>query len=378
LTGERAQAREAKVAELKKNKKPTNFTEAQKEDDARVAVAYMDWLLNAPKEENSELDFWLQYDGFAHSLRWMDHLGRWQHFDKYDGKDRYARQNKLYKKLYGDDRVFNARRATLEREAAEQTAVSFEALGTDSEAEEEEAPLDPETAGPDAPRFYVYQLDNALPGQNIADRVPTRVEVEQAIMRGRHATEKPMTWAEIVDDFALSAFTKGGSSARIRRDKLPRALKHGGVVLLRQRADGKGRKGFLYPYLAAWMDLAGHRAMHIESQLERFDAQQAEDARAFDRFSGTAYGGPASTRGRMSELEKSDLAHSRYDDFEAKFKADEAKASAARAQESAAAVRQLKADAEAIQKAALPKTRRVVRATDDDDAGDVSDDADGR
>ena len=176
--------------------------------------------------------------------------------------------------------------------------------------------------------------------------------------------------------FALPAFTKG-SPPPIRRDKLPLALKHGGVVLLRQRADGKGRKGFLYTYLAAWMDRAGHRAMHVASQLARLDAQQAESARAFNRFEGTAWGGAASTRGPMSELEKSDLAHSRYDDIEAKFEADEAKASEARAQQSAAAVRQLKADAEAIQKA-VSKTRRVVRATDDDDdAGDVSD-ADGR
>ena len=126
------------------------------------------------------------------------------------------------------------------------------------------------------------------------------------------------------------------------------------------------------------MDRAGHRAMHVESQLARFDAQQAEDARAFDRFSGTAYGGAASTRGPMSELEKSDLAHSRYERIEAAFDAKEARASEARAQQSAAAVRQLKADAEAIQKAMSKKTRRVVRATaDDDDAGDVSD-ADGR
>lgn len=397
LTGERALAREAKVAELKKNPKPTNFTEAQAEDDARVAVAYMDWLLNAPKGENSELDFWLQYDGFARSLRWMDHLGHWQIYKQYRGKDRYARQKRLYEQLYGedaplvgqaavrdslniDDRLFNAQRATTPaRAAAERAALMYAAFGTDSEAEEaeeEEAPLDPETAGPDAPRFYVYQLDNARPRENIADRKPTREEVEQAIMQGRHVTATPMTWAEIVDAFALSAFTKG-SPPPIRRDKLPLALKHGGVVLLRQRADGKGRKGFLYPYLAAWMDRASHRAMHVASQLARLDAQQAEDARAFNRFEGTAYGGPASTRGRMSELEKSDLAHSRYDDIEAKFEADEAKASAARAQQSAAAVRQLKADAEAIQKAALPKTRRVVRATEDDDAGDVSD-ADGR
>ena len=90
------------------------------------------------------------------------------------------------------------------------------------------------------------------------------------------------------------------------------------------------------------------------------------------------YGGAASTRGPMSELEKSDLAHSRYERIEAAFDAREARASEARAQQSAAAVRQLKADAEAIQKAMSKKTRRVVRATaDDDDAGDVSD-ADGR
>jgi hypothetical protein len=117
--------------------------------------------------------------------------------------------------------------------------------------------------------------------------------------------------------------------------------------------------------------------MHVERRLEGFSAEQAANARAFDRFGGTAWSGAASTRGRMSAIEESDLAHSQYDRIEAKFEAEEAKASEARAQQSAAAVRQLKADAEAIQKA-VSKTRRVVRATDDDDdAGDVSD-ADGR
>jgi hypothetical protein len=400
LTGERAREREAKVEELKKNAKPTNFTEAQKADDERVAVAYLDWMVGQPTGRGTQLRFWRQYKHFAKFLSWVDTYGHLQIHNRYEGKERYAYLNRLHEQIDPDNAPLRGQKATLasmgldgtqiddqraatQRAEAEQAALMHEAFGTDSEAEEEEAavveeaPLDGETAGPDAPRFYVYQVENALPKQNIAERTPTREEVERAIMRGRHATEKPMTWAEIVDHFALSEFTKGGSSARIRRDKLPLALKHGGVVLLRQRADGKGRKGFLYTHLAPWIDRAGHRAMHVESRLASFRAEQAENARAFDRFSGTAYGGAASTRKPMSELEKSDLAHAHYDRLEAAFDAKEATASEARAQQSAAAVRQLKADAEAIQKA-MSKTRRVVRATaDDDDAGDVSD-ADGR
>jgi hypothetical protein len=348
----------------------------------------------------TELHFWRQYGGFARSLRWRDHLGHWQEYKQYPGSERYAHLKYLHEQINRETAPLRGQaaarasigldgpqvedqRAAFQSAAAGPTALEYEVFGTDSEAEEaaaaveEEAPPDGETAGPDAPRFYVYQVENALPKENIAERKPTREEVERAIMQGRHATEGPMTWARIVDEFALPAFTKG-SPPPIRRDKLPLALKHGGVVVLRQRADGKGRKGFLYTYMAPWIDRAGHRAMHVESRLEGFSAEQAANARAFDRFGGTAWSGAASTRGRMSAIEESDLAHSQYDRIEAKFEAEEARASEARAQQSAAAVRQLKADAEAIQKA-VSKTRRVVRATaasDDDDAGDVSD-ADG-
>jgi hypothetical protein len=402
LTGERARAREAKVAELKKRAKPTNFTEARKEDDERVAVAYLDWMVDRPKGRDTKLRFWRMYGGFAKSLSWVDHLGRTQFHHQYDGKERYARLNHLHEQIDRENAPLRGKaaalastgldgpqideqRAALQRAAAGLTALEYEVLGTDSEGEEaavveEEAPPDGETAGPDAPLFYVYQVENALPKENIAERKPTREEVERAIMQGRHATGKPMTWARIVDDFALPAFTKG-SSARIRRNKLPLALKHGGVVVLRQRADGKGRKGFLYTYMAPWIDRAGHRAMLVERRLEGFRAEQAENARAFDRFEGTAWSGAASTRRRLTPLEESDLAHAQYDGIEAKFEAEEARASEARAQQSVAAVRQLKADAEAIQQAvSQTKTLRVVRATaasDDDDAGDVSDD-DGR
>jgi hypothetical protein len=397
LTGERARAREAKVAARKANVGPTNFTEAQTEDDARVEVAYMDWLLNAPIGQNSELHFWREYKGFAKILKWVDHLGRPQVHFHYPGKERYARRKHLRRLLAPEEAPLvgkaaalasigldgtqaDDQRAALQRAAAGQTALDYEVFGTDSEGEggaaveEEEAP-DGETAGPYAPQFYVYQVENARSGENIAERKPTREEVERAIVQGKHAGG-PMTWASIVEHFALPAFTKG-SSARIRRDVLPLALKHGGVVVLRQRADGKGRKGFLYTYMAPWIDRAAHRALHVERRLEGFRAEQAENARAFDRFGGTAWSGAASTRGRLTALEESDLAHAQYDGIEAKFEAEEARASEARAQQSAAAVRQLKADAEAIQKAVSQKTRRVVRATaasDDDDAGDVSDD----
>jgi hypothetical protein len=323
----------------------------------------------------------------------MDHLGHWQEHKQYPGSERYARLNFLHRQLdpetaplvgkaaarastgldgqQADDQQAGFRSAKAGKKALKQAV-----FGSDSEEEEEaveeEAPGDGETAGPGAPLFYVYQVENALPGENIAERKPTREEVERAIMQGKCVGE-PMNWAAIVDHFALPAFTRG-SSARIRRNVLPLALKHGGVVVLRQRADGKGRKGFLYTYMAPWIDRAAHRALHVERRLESLRAEQAENARAFDRFSGTAYGGAASTRWRLTTLEESDLAHAQYDCIEAKFEAEEAKASEARAHQSAAAMRQLKADAEAIQQAALPKkTRRDVRATAASD-DDVSDD----
>jgi hypothetical protein len=214
----------------------------------------------------------------------------------------------------------------------------------------------------------------------LAERTPTRDEVEWAIMQGKRAGE-PMTWATIVEHFALPAFTKG-SPPRIRRDVLPLALKHGGVVLLRQRANAQGNKGFLYAYMAPWIDRKAHRELFVERRLENLRAEQAQDARLFDRFSGTAYSGASSTRGRLTETEARHLAHEQYDGMEAKFDAEEAQASESRAQRRAAVAHQLEANAEAIRQASSSKTRRVVRATsssssdsssDDDDDGDVSD-----
>jgi hypothetical protein len=96
LTGERAREREAKVEELKKNAKPTNFTEARKADDERVAVAYLDWMVGQPTGRGTQLRFWRQYKHFAKFLSWVDTYGHLQIHNQYEGKERYARLNFLH------------------------------------------------------------------------------------------------------------------------------------------------------------------------------------------------------------------------------------------------------------------------------------------
>jgi hypothetical protein len=227
-------------------------------------------------------------------------------------------------------------------------------------------------------------VEPARPKENIAERTPTSKEVEQAVMRGKCVGE-PMTWATIVQNFALPEFTRG-SPPRIQRDVLPLALKHQGLVVLRQRANAKGRKGFLYPYMAPWINRDDDRALFVEKELACFHAEQAQDSLLLDRFSG----GPASSRGRLTAADVCHLAHEKYDRFLARIDAEEA--AAPEREQRAAVARQLEANAEAIRQAHLAaaalrttKTKtRVVRAaasssssdsssssSDDDDASDA-------
>jgi hypothetical protein len=167
------------------------------------------------------------------------------------------------------------------------------------------------------------------------------------------------------------------------------------LVVLRQRANAKGNKGFLYPYMAPWINRDDDRALFVEKELARFHAEQAQDARLLDRFSGTAYGGPASSRGRLTEADVRQLAHEKYGRFLARIDAEEA--AAPEREQRAAVARQLEANAEAIGQAYLAaaasptktQTKRVVRAAassssssdssschsgedcDEDDASDV-------
>jgi hypothetical protein len=179
--------------------------------------------------------------------------------------------------------------------------------------------------------------------------------------------------AAIVDAYASPEFKKG-SPPRIRRDVLPLALKHQGLVLLRRRASAKGNKGYLYPYQAPWISRANDRAMHVEQALDRFRAEQAQDARQLDRFSGTAYGGAASSSRRMTEADVRRIAHEKYDRYLARLDSDAEEAAAPERERRAAIARQLGADAAAIREAHLaarrPPRRRVVRPTED--SGDSS------
>jgi hypothetical protein len=149
---QRAREREAKVAARKANAGPSNYTEAERAEAARVEVAYMDWLLGAPDGRNREVDFVLQYTGFARTLRWMDYLGRWK-WHKYNGFEAFARHKKLYElidpetaPLCGKAAVrastgadaphIDAQRAQKARKKARQKELMYQAFGTDSEEEE--------------------------------------------------------------------------------------------------------------------------------------------------------------------------------------------------------------------------------------------------
>jgi hypothetical protein len=229
-----------------------------------------------------------------------------------------------------------------------------------------------QTVGRDAPRFFVYEVDPALPGDHIAERTPNHQEVEKVLAQGK-LVGPVMTWAAIFDRYASPEFTKG-SPPRIRRDVLPLALKHQGLVLLRRRASAKGNKGYQYPYRAPWINRANDRAMHVEQALDRFRAEQVQDARQLDRFSGTAYGGAASSSRRMTEADVHRMAHEKYDRYLARLDSDAEEAAAPERERRAAIARQLGADAAAIREAHLaarrPPRRRVVRPTED--SGDSS------
>jgi hypothetical protein len=335
---------------------PSTRAEAARKDLERMEVDYMEYLVRAGPGAD-RWSFVQQYPKFARRLEWNGgRLGQKQEMPRDEverlrleaqrlkrpqhGAETLRGKQRLAASVgFGGDAIERQRasiREARERASAGSAAASFSSsaqprgegggyptvAAEEEEVVEEEEAVNEETAGADAPRFFVYQLKKTANTPDELRAPPTRAEVEESLAQYKRVGPA-QTWAQIVQDHARREDLESG---RISPDVLPRALRHGGVVLLRQRTQDlyKSWKGYLSVYLDHWVDAAGDRARFVEATMERWRRARHEATRGESLYRGDEYNAAAGGFSNETEAEMRAEAHRSYDRHRDQMAAHEA------------------------------------------------------
>ena len=349
---------------------PTNEAQAVKKERARAQLAYLDYL-HACKEDPGRQHpqaFIEHYkDLFAKQVRWRDARNDHWRFARYDGLHDFKKQHGLLERAKRGSVAAAARanagvgHADLDRQQASfrgDGGMPSETVDEDEEAKKVKTAADT--------HFNVYLLPHPQKGEALK-AVPDRATVERAL-----ASEpfESLTWREILKRYAPTE--EVGLGRRFQYDELPRALRHGGVVLMRQRATelSKPNRAFVFPYLKAWMFEGAanmERAAFIEAEVERFRRERALSASRGDLFHGEE-----GTGGFTDEAAVIAHAQRDFDRYLQRLEADDSEEAVAARAKAEKEERARRAHAASIREAFLTQEPR----DNDNDSSDSDDSSD--
>ena len=357
-------------------RRPTNEAQAVKSERARAHLAYLDYVhafKEDPDRQHPQAFVDHYKDRFAKQTRWRNARNdRWE-FARYDGLHDFKKQHGLLDGPLRAKRgsVAAAARATvgvghadLDRQQASfrgDGGMPSETVDEDEEAKKVKTAADTQ--------FNVYLLPHPQKGEALK-AVPDRATVERAL-----ASEpfESLTWREILKRYAPTE--EVGLGRRFQYDELPRALRHGGVVLMRQRATelSKPNRAFVFPYLKAWMFEGAanmERAAFIEAEVERFRRERALSASRGDLFHGEE-----GTGGFTDEAAVIAHAQLDFDRYLQRLEADDSEEAVAARAKAEKEERARRAHAASIREAFLTQEPRDNDSSDGSDSDDSSSDS---
>ena len=376
LAGLRAQEARERLEELYL-RRPTNEAQAVKAEQARAQLAYLDYVHACEDPDRKHPQAFVEHykDRFAKQTRWRNaRNNRWE-FARYDGLHDFKKQHGLL------DGPLRAKRGSVAAAARATMGVGHADLDRQQASFRGDGGMPSETvdeAADDAKRvktaadthFNVYLLPHPQKGEELK-AVPDRATVERAL-----ASEpfESLTWREILKRYAPTE--EVGLGRRFQYDELPRALRHGGVVLMRQRATelSKPNRAFVFPYLKAWMfkgAAAMERAAFIEAEVERFRRERALSASRGDLFHGEE-----GTGGFTDEAAVIAHAQLDFDRYLRQLEADDSEEAVAARAKAEKEERARRAHEASIREAFLTQKPRDDSDSDSSDSDDSSDSSD--